>query len=321
MSSAEGTVRPADEIPLVLWAAVQHPDGSVRSRVRQAIAEWLSNAQPRYSREQIASFLRAQNGTAIEPFVLDEQDLELAGILVQYAFSEVGEQTRFRVVSRETLGTEGGVMLTNNLRGYYIERYAHGFRTKTPEDFGFVAPAEMPGPHDPPDHAQAIRAVCRFEETGLSITVSGVDWAAETGIPPEKLASQFQQHSHVLAPEIPFLQFGLRVEVDGDAVRIQTGSPESLLRVSAHLLQRSFLVLSARPEAPRTRAFIRLEPPEGEVLALPVTVTCTSRSMPAWVWLPGADGFPLSGDDRLAIARWFRPHDSWISAQLLEELT
>ena len=321
MTNAEGAEYAGDEVPLVLWAAVRHPDGSIRSHLRQGIARWIATAVPRYSREQVSSFLRSQQGTAIEPFVLDEQDLELAEILVQFAFSELGEQTRFRVVSRETLGTEGGVMLTNNLRAYYVERYAHGFRTKTPAEFGFIAPAEMPELGDLPERTQPATAVCQLEDTGLSITVSGVDWAGETGLSKRDLASLFQKHSRVFAANIPFSDLGLRVAVEGDIVRIRTGSPESLLRASAHMMQGSALVLTPEEAGPRTRAFIRLLPPGGDTMVLPVAVTCTSRSMPEWMRLPGAGGIPLTREDRLAIARWFRPHDGWMDKQFLEKLT
>ena len=321
MSNAEATGYAEDEIPLVLWAAVRHPDGSVRSGLRQAMGEWIATAKPRYSRQQISSFLRSQEGTAIEPFVLNEQDLELAELLIQYAFSELGNQTRFRVVSRETLGAEGGVMLTDNLHGYYIERYARGFRTKTPAEFGFIAPAEMPDSDDPQAQGQPVSAMCRFEETGLSITVSGVNWAAATGLSAWETMRLLQQNSHVFAADIPFTQLGLRIAFEGDAVRIRTGSPESLLRVSAHMMQRSALVLTPERTGPRARVFVRLLPPGEDTMALPVAVTCTSRSIPEWLRLPGADGIPLSDEDRLAIARWFRPHDGWMNEQFLEALT
>ena len=320
MSTVGGKGSEEDEIPLILCAAVHHPDSSVRGRIRNAVAEWLSRAGPRFSRERISSFLRSRRGTPLEPFELNEQDLELAEILTQYAFSNIGGQTRFRVVSRETIGTDGGVMLTDNLHGYYIERYVHGFRTKTPTDFGFVAPAEMPGSEDFQKHRLALGAVCRLEETGLSITLSGVNWSAETQLAMWDVTSRLQRNSHVSALTIPFTQLGLRVEIESDAVRIRTGGPEALLRMSAHMMQRSTLVLSSEQAGPRTRAFIRLEPPGEDVLVLPVAVTCTSRSMPEWMRLPDAAPIPLTLEDRLAIARWFRPHDNWMDTNFLEEL-
>jgi hypothetical protein len=308
-----------DDVPLLLAAAILHPERPVRTGIRAALSRWVDDARPEYTAAEVEAVLRSHTGTAIEPFVLDRRDRYLAILLARLAFSEREACTRFRVVSRETIGEDGGLMLTNNLRAFYIERYALGYRRRTPGHFGFVAPRSMP-----PESWFATRKGCaaeaRVDDQGISLRIGPLDWPSEMEVEPDRLTRQLALHSTIHGATTMSLDRGFRIARDGNRLLIQTAGGESILQLSAHMAQGSMLVLSAADSGLRARVFVRLRPLESDRMRLPCVTTATSRSLPRWVRVEEGPGPEISRELRLAVASWFRPHDGWIDEPLLEAL-
>ena len=98
-------------INLVVAAAFYHPEKTVRARLCSKLEGWLKKLGDRADAEQIRTVLEKNKGTYLEPFVLSKADLDCSVFLARLAFSRTAEQTRFRVVSRDTIGTDGGLVL------------------------------------------------------------------------------------------------------------------------------------------------------------------------------------------------------------------
>jgi hypothetical protein len=307
-----------DEISLLLLAAVQHPEGEVRRRIRKSLEAWVEEARPRYTSHQIAALLQSQEGTAIEPFVLNRRDRYLAVLLTRLAFSERYHRTRFRVVSRETMGTEGGLMLTNHLRAFYIERYVKGYRRRTPDHFGFVAPAEMPTGERVASWTRT-EAEAGIDQRGLYIRVGPFDWTKEMGVEPHRLLWLLMQHSFLKGNAILPLNRGFNLVVDRNQLWVRTLGSESMLQLSAHMSQGSLLALAVSSTDVRARVFIRLQPLDRERIDLSCIASGTG-SLPQWVSVEAERSPAISRDLRVSVARWFRPHESWIDPELLQEL-
>ncbi|WP_289084830.1 isocitrate lyase/PEP mutase family protein, partial [uncultured Sulfitobacter sp.] len=77
----------------------------------------------------------------------EEMAGKIAAMATRLAFCRLGiGKTRFRIVSRETLGVTGGVVLTDNLRSFFIERYSRGEKRSISDRTWYVAPAEIAQP-------------------------------------------------------------------------------------------------------------------------------------------------------------------------------
>jgi hypothetical protein len=318
--AAKTEVRSAcDDLPLLLAAAVHHPRREVRHELRRALAEWVNAARPRFTTRQIDITLRNEQGTAIEPFALNRLDRALAAIMARSAFSEQHDQTRFRIVSRETIGSDGGLMITNNLRSYYVERYAYGFRRRSSERFGFIAPAAMPTPEWIADRRRC-SALAIVDDQGIRIRVVGFDAATEMGVQPHEITGAITRHGTIQGLTSLPLSRGFRVEIGKTDLSIRTLGSEAMLQLAAHMAQGSTLVLAAAPSLHRARLFVRLEPLDGERMPLRCIATATSGSLPRWVEAEAPQGPEIRRQTRVALAQWFRPHENWMDDEMLEAL-
>jgi hypothetical protein len=110
---------------------------------------------------------------------------------------------------------------------------------------------------------------------------------------------------------------GLEITGEPGDLRVRTTTPESILRLTACLARREPLVLRQQGATPG-RVVVSLRDFEGDEAVLPALVSYTS----AETWLQGATVPPLEleDDERLALARWAYPPESWLTPELLEKL-
>lgn len=313
---AEATLPEGDDLPLILLSAIYHPDLALRASLRQRVAALVEDAEPRYAADEVRAVLQGQPGTVIEPFVLDEAGLDLATIVVRLGFSRTVRQTRIRVVSQETLGGEGGFVLTNNLRGYYVERFVLGRHRWSPKGGWFVAPGTAARVGSPG------YADLRLRQARLVITDDGmvirVPWPLEGD--PAGLARRVQAQSRVLGSEHTLDRLGLRVDAGRRALEVRTGNPESVLRLTALCMRGAVLALVSSDEGDSVaRAYVRLAPPVADAIDLSLLISTTSRFPSPWIRLSPLPPLPTTRAERLAIARWLPPHELWIE-ELIEEL-
>ena len=113
-------------LPLILLSAREHPDFQFRERIWSILEAWLTGKAPRFDAAKASSLLETPKGTFIEPFVLSGEDIKLASFLLRLALSKQVDLSRFRIVGEDTIGNEGGLVITRKGNFFYSERFAFG---------------------------------------------------------------------------------------------------------------------------------------------------------------------------------------------------
>jgi hypothetical protein len=289
---------------LAIAAGFYHPDPAARSQVRSQLDKWLTGLGPTPEPEAVHQAIALQKGTVIEPFILTAEDLECAIFLVRAAFSERGGQYRVRIVSRDTIGEDGGLVLTRKLQSYYVERYAHGMNRSQPGTGHVFLPTHVPSQAHAPGTATLLS-----EDNGFRVVVPYPDPITEkTAV----LARKLQQGSGIAGAPESFDRLGLRVEIRNREIHVLSGSPESMIRLLAHLADRGTLVLQQSGESTDRPVFrIALDIPGEE----PVSLRAMASATPVYTsWFHGQVSAPLFLEPahQLMVSRWLRPSATWL---------
>lgn len=305
---AEPSQYDSEVFRLAIAAGFYHPDPAARSSLRAVLDTWLDGLGSSPDPGEITALLSAETGTAIEPFVLTKDDLECATFLARASFSRTVAHTRFRIVSRETIGHDGGLVLTSNLRSFYSERYIHRKNQHLQTSGWTFIPSALPaaGANSP----SMINATVSSEEEGFRIVVP----IRECRHDPATFARSLQKNSRIQGTDDSFSSLGLRVECHGRDVHVLTGSPESMIRVMAHMVGNSTLVLkgdSSAPEIPVT--LVRLEIPENGPLPIRALIGSTT-AYASWMLGEVPSQLHLADEHKLLISTAIRPHPEWIDS-------
>jgi hypothetical protein len=304
------------ELPLVLLAAVAHPDESYRLDLGARLRSAIERRDPLYTPRTLRSFFRRQDrrhrmGLRINPALR-----ELAVLAARVAFSGAfSEGPSALLVSPGDAGLKAGYLVKRSLDVVSLDRCTltrHRLRRRKAECAALA--------HFMPELARSrlagfrrgessVRAVCRvagrleLELTDEISWPSGVDLMGTTSRMPRA------------RPEL----LGFCQRWQGKALLLWPETPEATLRFTAWLTEGRQLVLEQAQARRRDRRTIvvRLRDFDGDCAVLPV-----KASGPAEPWLvrfPGLD-MALSGDDWLALARWAYPLDTWMTTDLVEKL-
>lgn len=292
---------------LAVTAAFYHPDLQARTKLRRQCDDLLNQLGETPAEEEVRALIASEKGTTIEPFSITAEDLECAVFLARMAFSGSGGQTRFRIVSRETLGGDGGLVLTQNLKSYYVERYVHAKHRALPTVGWSFVPSLIPT--GPIGCASRAGATLYSEDQGFRVVVPLPECASNAAV----FARQFQQHGGIQGVRESFSQLGLRVECRDGAVHLLSGSPESMIRIMAHMVEETTLTLKgAADEEDIPNILMRLRMPEDEPVTLPAVAGLTP-GYTAWISASAPAPIFLTDEHKLAISDWLRPHPNWIS--------
>ncbi len=321
---------PGDTFPLIFYSALSHPDKSFRVQLMDSIRSWVDTLDPVYTEDQIQTVINNCTGTILEPFLLNNQDIEISTILIRMAFSKAFNQTRFRLVSRETLGSEGGCVLTNNLKHYYVERFELGHHKKSPANSWSFVPNNFPDNLmeklrpmlvNASKQSNSLDAEISVDDSGYKIMLQGIDlnnlrWPDTSG-----LAGDLQKNSTVGDKKESLLSLGIRVEIFENELKIQTASPESMMRFTAYLLDGTLLVLDPGEQVEgRFKIHLPISLPEDDKLSIKPTVTVTNNPFSEWLNVSPGHAPELSKSEQLKLSKWLIPHDSWVDHKFMEEI-
>ena len=103
---------PNHEAAVVLAAAFRHSNEKVRGMLRARLLDRVRRRRPLHEPRAIEQVLLGVTGTALEPFRLGAEPLELAVLAVQATFSQSSDWPSIRIVSEETIGVDGGLVLS-----------------------------------------------------------------------------------------------------------------------------------------------------------------------------------------------------------------
>jgi hypothetical protein len=306
----------ADAVPLVLLATLAHPDAGVRLRLLTRLDVLIEKRLPHYPRANVRAFLARQRGSSREPFYLDDLPLELATRIVRiiYATQTPKHHKRWiRIVSPEGFEDKGGMLLRHPPlhchsasvppAGYRGGKARMGTHLLTGNALERIARFN--------DHKQKARAFCSIG-AHLTLHVQGdLPWHD-----PALILARA-----TLSGGRPFASLGFVGERSEGGVRFTASTAEAIIQFTACLARGERLVMpvwQGNRFNERTRIFVALRDFDGESAELPALVSHSAAE--SWLtWLPPLElEVPL--EERLAIARWAYPPESWLTPELLEKL-
>lgn len=310
------------DFALLATGAFYHPTKDVRIALREDLENWIEELGPVHDRNAVMDVLSACMGTPLEPFRLDAVDMECAAALISIAFSERVGASRFRITSRDTIGDEGGLIVTKSLRSYFAERYLHGKHPQRSHQCGFFVPGYLPSPDLPMEgKGYQASATLEIDDEGMEVWVRPPDLFVHSiaGRPPEmewsQLIEQIGRHSVMEGFDRPLSSIGLRFLGNSEGIRLRTGSPESCIQFATLLQRNPVLIVRIDAEGARAPVYhVPLSPPgEGDSLSLPAFFASGSDRTD-WLWLDSGMLPPLQINPqlKLAMSRWLLPHTAWI---------
>lgn len=301
---------------LAVTSAFYHRDPLLRTELREMLGSRLTTLGKLPEESRVRDVVEAQNGTDLEPFVLQERDIDCVVLLARAFFSEVVGGTRFRIVSRDSIGADGGLVITNNLASYFVERFAGKPRQRQPlRGLAFVPeliPGDMNvslGPVRFPQWTLPSQIVVADDGIGIS-----VDLPNRFALSAEGLRAWRQKGGLEGVPET-LDSLGLRLECSAGRLHCRTGSPESMIRFMAHCARGASLFLPAWQEsAPGTETpalAIKLVAPTDAPQRLCAFASGVAKDR-AWLTGTGLPACILSANQKLRIMDWLAPPPQWL---------
>ena len=92
-----------NDLAILFWLWLRHPTAEMRTLAGATIQERVNKANPLFSRHTVNDLVRGVEGTLLDPFILDDDELEAAGAFIRLALSEESEQGAVRIVPSSTI--------------------------------------------------------------------------------------------------------------------------------------------------------------------------------------------------------------------------
>lgn len=233
-------------LPLILFAALDYPNQDERQLIWNQLESWLATLETSFSSEEIREIFNGVQGTELEPFFLDEKNEQVANFLVRLAFSKAVNLNRFRIVSQDSVGNSGGLVFLSNGKYFYSERFAYGKNRLEKSNLKFYSPNTKPIIPSREllelDSNAQVSALDDGFEILISIDVlQKIGWVTNVY---HRLSDYISKSSFVGNDGKKLSELGLKVRTEDAGLIISTGSPETLIRFSAYIVQESPIVLS-----------------------------------------------------------------------------
>ena len=295
-------------LPLILLAANEHPDETFRIRLWSCLDAWLETQSSTFTYEEIEAILSDQKGTFLEPFRLEGAAKRTALFLSRLAFAEASPASRFRIVSQDSIGNTGGLVITSNKNAFYSERYELGKNRLKKSDLRFFAPSMK---IDGPVKAKVgndLHAIMSSDDHGMYVELPKsllniVDWDLSRG----GLTGELSSNSHIGPKKLSLYSVGMTVEVTDKGIRLAVKSPEALIRFSTYVVQSQTIRLIAK-----TRFQLTVQLPSSADGPAPITVTANDDFASEWMDVKDFGSPSLDASDIQKITDWSFHHMSWL---------
>lgn len=290
-----------DILALVIASAYYHPNTEFKKRLQRRLEKEFK------IKDEVKNLLANEKGTELEPFSLTKEDTNCISLLCSIAFSKLGKQTRLRIISRNTIGSDGGLVITSNLKSFYLKRYNKNNDGKPygqPKDSWSFVPSLIP------KEKSEYKTYLVPDRDGFII---------KSRIPESPngifaCQSSYRQHGYAGGANNSLDKLGLKLEINNWEMSIRSGSPESTIRLMAYMSKRASLYLKGDdPEIADIK--IKLEVPQDNKIFLESTISST----PSYCnWLTGKCSKELiekinpSQKEIEEISTWLLPHKEWI---------
>lgn len=299
-------------LPLILLAARDHPEASFRDHLWNELEDWLASKGQTLDEEKVENIFGSQKGTFLEPFRMMGEDRKIANFLVRLALSADIGISRFRVVSQDTIGNSGGVVCTRQGKSYYSEQYALGKNRLKNSSIQYFAPTMKVSPPTRNAEGRLPPAFMNASEDGIFVEVQHeaierLDWIP---VPDEaefrSLARDLTAESEIGDQGVLLSDLGLSIRVNVEGIVIGSGSPESLIRLSAYIVQGSNIILKGAGNYE-----MAIQMPKGGIGEANCIVVAKDEFASEWMDVAGFGAPELEQSDIINISDWALPHAHW----------
>jgi hypothetical protein len=292
-----------DILSLIIASAYYHPDEIFRKGLQTRLEKKFP------VRPEIKELLVKEKGTEIEPFSLTKEDTNCVSLLCSMAFSTLGNQTRLRIVSRKTIGCDGGLVITSNLKSFYLKRYnknSDGKPYGQPKNSWNFVPSLIP------KEKSEYKTYLVPDKDGFIIKSR----IPESSVGIVACQNSYRQHGYIGEANNSLDKLGLKLEIGNWEMSIRSGSPESTIRLMAYMSKGASLHLKG--DDPKIADIkIKLDAPQENKILLESIMSAT----PSYCnWLGGRcskeliDSINLSKQEIEIISKWLLPHKEWITS-------
>ena len=276
-------------------AAAHTSKKNLREEFLACLDHWLDTHESENEfKKKYHNFLATENGTPLEPMVLEEKDIELAIRFTRLAFlyggMSTGSEEAILIGSRDAIGSGGGAYLKKQCQPKYIERFPFGKETPVTERTWFFSPqyeSEALG-HLGTNFFENSVAKLIFDNGALRLVDADhptLNWQISD---QKRLLDDLKRHSSIGKYSEGFGRFGLSVEVESNSLLVKPDKPESMLRLSAMMAQDEILILDPEgsPHGNRGALCVQLSEPSDDGFEFPATIHSRSNALSSWVSLP-----------------------------------
>lgn len=268
-------------------------DAALRESFLGSVDQWLElHEDDEEVGDQCVQYLISSKGTALEPLVLEEQDIELAVRFARLAFiyggMGTGSEEAILIGSRDAIGSGGGVYFKKRYAPEYIERYPFGKKTPVNERTWLFSPQYENEALSQVDDDFFNQTKAKLIWEGGILRVVGAGSPALNWVGNDEFIDDLKRHSSIGRKSEGFGRFGLSVDVDNNHLIIKPDKPESMLRLSAMMAQDEVLILDPEgsPNGSRGALCVQLSEPDDDGFEFPATVHSRSNPISSWVSLP-----------------------------------
>jgi hypothetical protein len=214
-------------LPLLIHAALSHPSCKVREKLWIKLDALLDNSFPKHKATEVEKVLLSFKGTVLEPFYLDKNNLRAAVFLTRLAFSQKEKQSRIRINSQLNPLDQGGLVLTHNLKSYFIERLKSAKYTRSPKCHWVFNPGREPIQTDLPPR---LNAKGWIGDHGYEACIELKDFGVEEWNYSNINISSLIQHSYLRDSRKSLLDLGVDAWKRRNRLHLAMARPELMIQ-------------------------------------------------------------------------------------------
>jgi hypothetical protein len=295
---------------LLVVTAFYHPVIAIRKIARSFLENWVSSFDSSADVKELSDLIRSTSGTTLEPFIFADEDIECAVFLARAAFSTECDVSRLRLVSRDNLGVEGGLVLTKANKAYFIERFAHG-KNRTPLSTGWVFA---------PEHLSNLKNLfSEMRPASLSPSPKGFEIKLEN---VKNANKNIYRGGRIFGTKTTLKSIGLTINESNSCLKLEPSEPEAVIRLMAHMAAGDVIEIGGsvssqwhddeRGNTKIPRILIKLQLPDDKSINLQ-TLRSVSDDDLQGLQCPGfKPNMQIGTVEKKAVAEWLPVADSWM---------
>ena len=267
----------------ILTCGFYAPTPEERERWQPLLSDFLVECGAPDDISAIEERIDEEEGTVLEPFRLSPEDRACALYLARVVFSERYARTRFRLVSRDNLSDEGGLVFTSNFRAYYETRAG-----KDPKSYRSTAWRTVPAAVRVPDTDETLFLAGEIvpDDAGFAIRLRRKDLRGDPSTRTlPKIAENYSLFA--LTSSLNSAALDLDAQEKGAYLWLRPTGPEAMIRWLGRIQGGTYLRFIRKDGGGfRYAGFhLGLVPPSEKPITLPI---CGFRRLHDLNWFDGS---------------------------------